>query len=216
MNNSLSDTLQATLKVPEGTPISIGSITDSIEEKGFGLLLLILSLPSALPVPAPGYSTPFGIALIVLGFQMLKAAKKPLLPQRARKLNLNYKLAQKMIQSGCKVLHFLEKFIRPRKSILTSLFGHQIMGILVIIMAALMILPIPLTNTAPAGVIFLIGAALSENDGIVLYATFLLGTAATFLYGFVLFWCIPFLIQNGWESRDQLKDLVVDNLKNLF
>lgn len=214
--NSLSQTLEKTLEVPEGTPISIGSITDNVQEKGFGLFLLILSLPSALPIPAPGYSTPFGLALIILGYQMLRGSSKPILFKKARKLELNYNLARKMVKSGCKALHFLEKFIRPRSTFLTTRLGHSIMGLLVIIMSALMILPIPLTNTAPAGVIFLIGAAMSEDDGLLLYGTFLLGLLATALYGFVLFWCVPYIIQNGWEAKDQLKDMVIENLKNLF
>ena len=30
------------------------------EERTFGFLFVLLSLPSALPIPAPGYSIPFG------------------------------------------------------------------------------------------------------------------------------------------------------------
>ena len=91
---SLSQTLEKTLDVPEGTPISIGSITDNVQGKGFGLFLIILSLPSALPVPAPGYSIPFGLALIILGYQMLKGANKPILFERVRKTRVELRFGE--------------------------------------------------------------------------------------------------------------------------
>ncbi|MBT5692093.1 MAG: exopolysaccharide biosynthesis protein, partial [Opitutae bacterium] len=40
-------------------------------EKGFGILLMMFALPSALPVPAPGYSIPFGIILALLAGQLI-------------------------------------------------------------------------------------------------------------------------------------------------
>ena len=54
----LGETLQRLLKADDERDLSIGEITRAVGEKGFGLLLIVLSLPSALPVPAPGYSTP--------------------------------------------------------------------------------------------------------------------------------------------------------------
>ena len=58
---SLGETLQKLLMADDKHGIYINEITRAVGEKGFGLLLIVLSLPSALPVPAPGYSTPFGL-----------------------------------------------------------------------------------------------------------------------------------------------------------
>ncbi len=44
--------------------VTLADILLLAKERIFGFLLVILSLPSALPVPAPGYSTPFGILFI--------------------------------------------------------------------------------------------------------------------------------------------------------
>lgn len=49
-------------------------------ERIFGFLFVILSLPSALPVPAPGYSVPFGILIFLLAMQLLVGSKSPWLP----------------------------------------------------------------------------------------------------------------------------------------
>ena len=67
MKRSLSDNLKRSLGDGSHSDISLKSILDNVEEQGFGLLLMTLSLPSALPIPAAGYSTPFGILFIMDG-----------------------------------------------------------------------------------------------------------------------------------------------------
>ena len=53
---SLAEVLRSALQLPEGANQNIGTLSREVGEKGFGLLLMILSLPSALPIPAPGHS----------------------------------------------------------------------------------------------------------------------------------------------------------------
>jgi len=66
-----------------------GEVFERIGDRGFGVLLIILSLPSALPVPAPGYSTPFGILIAVLALQMIAGRTTPWLPERAARTKLH-------------------------------------------------------------------------------------------------------------------------------
>ena len=48
-----------------GETVSLAQVIAIAEEKVFGIVLLLLAFPSALPVPAPGYSTPFGIMIFL-------------------------------------------------------------------------------------------------------------------------------------------------------
>ena len=61
----LSKELLALLHGLEGKDITIGGLLDHIGDRGFGLLLLVLALPAALPIPAPGYATPFGVLMVI-------------------------------------------------------------------------------------------------------------------------------------------------------
>ena len=71
-------------------------------------------------------------------------------------------------------------------------------------MACLMILPIPLTNTAPAMVIFIIGVAMTEDDGLGMLAACGLAVCAVLLY-IGVFWAISYY---GLQGVDELKEIV--------
>ena len=51
--------------------VKLADILSFAGERIFGFLFVILSLPSALPVPAPGYSIPFGIVGALGGHLLL-------------------------------------------------------------------------------------------------------------------------------------------------
>jgi hypothetical protein len=61
--------------------VTLTEVLQLAGERIFGFLFVILALPSALPVPAPGYSTPFGLVLFLLAVQLIAGAKLPWLPQ---------------------------------------------------------------------------------------------------------------------------------------
>ena len=71
-----------------------------------------------------------------------------------------------------------------------------------------MILPIPLTNTAPAGVIFLIGVGISERDGLFAIAATALGLVAVAFYVFVIYVAIT----AGVEGVEQIKEWIKGKL----
>lgn len=203
---SLSEDLQSLLQAD--TPLSLGAVFDRVEEKGFGLLLVFLSLPSALPVPAAGYSIPFGIMLALLGIQMAAGRRAPVFPQWVRRRTIGPQMATKMFGAAGRIFRWAEYLIRPRFRWIGGAFGRVLMGLLVILMAVLMMIPIPMTNTFPAFVIFLIGLGLSEEDGLFALAACVVGVLAVGLYALLVY----LLITEGPEVAGQIKDWIKDLL----
>lgn len=208
-HESLSASLDHLLKDHEEDSISLSTILATMGDKSFGLLLMLLSLPSALPVPATGYSTPFGIIMMILGFQMLLGKHIPWIPQFAFKKSIGKGLVQKMVSAADWFLKKIEHLIKPRLSLFCGKGGHVFLGGLVIIMAFLMALPIPLTNTAPAMVIFLIGIALSEEDGLLALLAMIISIAAIGLYTFVLYIFFKYGIDGVLQLKEALKNWLV-------
>lgn len=200
---TLSENLTALVEGP-GETLTVRAVVERVGDKGFGLLLLLLSLPSALPVPAPGYSTPFGILLILLGAQMAASRPRPWLPEKALRKEFSREKASGIFRGASRFLHIIEKLIRPRMRWINLRGGRIFLGVIVMFMSGLMILPIPFTNTFPAFVIFLVGAALSEDDGLVALAAFFLGLLALAFYGYIIF----LLATVGMEGVVQLKEWI--------
>ncbi len=205
----LADELRKLLALENSADgVTLGEVFGRIGDRGFGLLLLVLSLPSALPVPAPGYSTPFGVFLFILALQMICGRRTPWMPARAAGMRLKGRFVEVMLSFLEKFFGKVEFLIKPRLRWVGSRGGLFFLGLLVLIMAGLMILPIPLTNTAPAFVIFLIGVGLSEEDGVFCLLAAALGVAATAVYALVVYLFFRFGIAGLGQITDWLREFL--------
>lgn len=184
----LSQELLDFLERLDGRDCTVGELVDIHGDRGFGLLLLILALPAALPIPAPGYATPFGVLMVSLGFQMLRGRPSPWVPGFAARRAISYKMLSFSVRNGRVPLRVAEVLVRPRLGRLARdrrfLAG---VGLTVMLMAAFMSLPIPLTNTAPSFVIFVLAAGILEEDGLLLLGGLFLAPVAASIAGAALY-----------------------------
>jgi len=186
----LSQRLQAIIaQGGEASPLSFNALLERTEGRGLYLVILLLCLPFVLPVSIPGTSTPFGlgIAWLALRFALGRPTR---LPSRLGDRPLGAKTRHLLLSGGQRVLRFLEKFVRPRR---TAWLGwrtaQQWNAALLLLMALLLAIPLPpvppFTNALPAYSIILITVSMMEEDGWMIwvgYATAL----ATVLY--LAFW----------------------------
>ena len=184
----LSKELLALLHGLEGKDITIGGLLDHIGDRGFGLLLLVLALPAALPIPAPGYATPFGVLMVILGAQMVLGRTAPSIPGFFARRTVKHSILRFSIENGHLPLKFVEFLIRPRLRAISRNRGFRsAVGVIIVMMACFMSLPIPLTNTAPSFVIFVLAAGLLEEDGLLLLGGILLAPVAAAIAGGALY-----------------------------
>ena len=148
--------------------VTLGDILTLTGERVFGFLIVILSLPSALPVPAPGYSVPFGIAIFFLAIQLVIGRDRPWLPDKLLKGSMKLETVQKFLKMGLPWVERIEKITKPRIAYLcTSIPGKIILGCAIALMSISMMIPIPGTNTLPAIGIFITAFGLLEDDGVI-------------------------------------------------
>ncbi|MGK7919396.1 MAG: exopolysaccharide biosynthesis protein [Trichodesmium sp.] len=167
--------------------VTLKDIIELAGERIFGFLFVILALPSALPVPAPGYSIPFGILLFLLAVQLIVGAKTPWLPQSWLNNSISLEKVQGVLKSGIPWLQKIELISRPRLSyICTSFVGRIIIGCAIALMAISMMIPIPGTNTLPAIGIFVTGFGLLDDDGAISLGGLVLCVMGASLSGLIL------------------------------
>jgi hypothetical protein len=153
----------------EDRPLGKVTLTDILQlagERTFGFLFVLLSFPSALPIPAPGYSVPFGILLFLLAVQLIAGRKTPWFPAKFKQQSLEVTQVQGVLKIGLPWLRRIEAISRPRLiPVCTSLPGRTVIGVAIALMSISMMIPIPGTNTAPAIGIFVTGFGLLDDDG---------------------------------------------------
>ncbi len=148
--------------------VTLADILTLAGERTFGFLFVIIALPSALPIPAPGYSTPFGIILFLLAIQLILGHERPWFPQKMLKGSMKLEMAQGFVKKGIPWLQRIEALTKPRYTyICTSLPGRIILGIAIALMSISMMIPVPLTNTIPAAGILITAFGLIEDDGLI-------------------------------------------------
>lgn len=151
---------------PPAASVTLSDILALAGERTFGFLFVLLSLPSALPIPAPGYSTPFGVLLFLLAVQLVASAKTPWFPRRFLNHAWQLQHVQSVLKAGLPWLRRIEVISRPRLTgICTSLVGRITLGVAIALMSISMMIPIPGTNTLPAIGIFVTGFGLLDDDG---------------------------------------------------
>ncbi|MGF1460017.1 MAG: exopolysaccharide biosynthesis protein [Leptolyngbyaceae cyanobacterium] len=148
--------------------ITLGDILNLAGERTFGFLFVLLALPSALPIPAPGYSTPFGIVMFLLAVQLIAGRERPWLPHGWKQKGFGLAQVQGVVKGGLPWLERIEVLSRPRISMVcTSRWGRAILGIVIALMSVCMMIPIPGTNTLPAIGVFVTGFGLLDDDGFI-------------------------------------------------
>ncbi len=181
------------LRLAAGDTVPVRVLVEHLSGRGNALLAFIVVLPFLQPIPLPGLSTPFGIAVVLLGAAM--AFGRPLwLPKRWLDHELRSALVIRIGGGGQRLLHKVERFIKPR-----GLWFHRhrwartIAGLVIAVSGAELALPLPIvfTNTLPALTIATTAVGLLEEDAVLA----IIGQAL-FLVGLVVFsgiLLLPFL-----------------------
>jgi hypothetical protein len=145
--------------------ITLGTLSDLMEERAFGLLLLVLALPCCLPFV---YLLPQLVALpmVVLAAQMASGRRAPWLPETLRKRQLPVAGLLDVVARAKKYGGWLEQLAHPRLSGLTGDRSARIVGALLVVPCLSILVPLPLTNTVPGIGVALAAIGLIERDGL--------------------------------------------------
>src|SRR5262245_32026600 len=102
---------------------TLGSLIDTVENKSFALLFVILLGLPALPLPTGGITHVLEIVAMLLSLQLIVGRNEIWLPQRWRKVDLQSGAQAKFIDGLIKYTRKIERFSRPR---FTVLFEHRL------------------------------------------------------------------------------------------
>ena len=178
----------AELRVRAGErAVTLREVIYMLGGRAYLLLVLLLTLPFITPIPIPGLSTPFGLAIALIALR-LSLGQQPWLSMKLQRRTLPAGFIAKVFGTAEKVLRFLEKFLRPRVVFLTDTrLLRQLHAALMLVAALVLLLPLPIpfTNSFPAWTILLLAAGLLERDGVFILAGYVVFAAGVLYFIFL-------------------------------
>jgi hypothetical protein len=146
--------------------LTMGDLRDALDDRGFGVLILIFALPNLVPVNIPLLSAVLGLPLVLLAAQLAYGRHKPWLPDWLARQSFPRLGFAAVVMHASPYLERAERLLRPRLPDLLSWTGERLIGVALFILAVVLTAPIPFGNWLPAFAIAIIGLALVEKDGV--------------------------------------------------
>lgn len=171
-----------------GAPLTLNGVFAKTHGQGIYLVIILCCLPFVAPVSIPGFSNVLGPILALIGIR-LALGRPPLLPRLLGDRPLPESF-ERVLNGSVKVLRFLERWVRPRRTIWMCWRAARFAnGLLLALMAALLALPlpplIPFTNTLPAYAILLLALSMMEDDGWLIWLAYAVAAGTV---GYFVFW----------------------------
>ena len=172
-----SELLEDILHSIKGEHITLRDLLAMMGESGLLLLCAFLSLPFLFPVSIPGVSTVFGAGIVLIS-AAITLNRLPWLPSKVADRRLESGKLRPVLERGVTFLRKIDRFFKPRMTSLTSgavmnrVNGLVLMGAGILLMAPLGL--IPFSNTLPGVAILLLAAGVSQRDGLVVLAGYVM------------------------------------------
>lgn len=167
--------------------LTLQDILNLFGREGFLLLQVFLAVMNIVLAPLPGQSTVLGAVMVLVAWAMLRGHDHVTLPVRFGQ----YRISAHYLAQGFEKIRRLHRvcvvhMLRPRPSGLS--YRHVSWAIL--LMALVILAPIPFGNTIAAVAIILLGVGQAERDGLWIWG----GMILTLLHIFLPIWGIHYLI----------------------
>lgn len=159
--------------------VTVGDLLAALRNRAFGLSLVLFGLPNLLPIP--GLPVLTGLVLVVIGMQIMLGRDMPWLPERIARASLPRASLSRVMARTLPILTSIEKLTKQRFALAAGPLAHRVVGFVVLILAMLLIVvPVPWIGSMPQGLALCIfGLGLTERDGVLVIAGFVLAAAAT-------------------------------------
>jgi hypothetical protein len=160
----LSAVLQSLADDATRERISVSDLLAALGDRALAALLFVFALPNVLPVP-PGTSVVLGTPLVFLAAQ-LALGRAPWLPSVIMQRSMLRADFASLVRRMAPWLVRGERLLRPRLMALTTPPIEYVVGLVCLVLALVLALPIPLGNVLPALAICLLALGVLERDGL--------------------------------------------------
>lgn len=183
----MSQAIARVVAETETDRVSIGDLFARIGERAHYTLLILFALPNTLP-GIPGTSAVLGVPLLYLTLQ-LALGRAPWLPGFIARRSVGREALASVLERAQPWLQRGERYLKPRLRGLTGTVAERWVGTCSVVLAAMIMLPIPFGNMLPALAIIFAALGLMEEDGLWVLVGAVTGTIASVVV-IVVLWAV--------------------------
>lgn len=154
--------------------VTVRDLVSHFGDRALGALLLIFSIPNALPMP-PGVSLVVGVPLVLITFQIMLGSPRLWLPRAMMDRGVSRATFIAMSLRILPTLRRIELVVKPRFQGLFNPVGDRLLGTAAFVLALASFLPIPFGHLLPALALVAFGFGLIEFDGLAILVGWLGG-----------------------------------------
>lgn len=192
-SRTFSDVLER-LGYGDDPKLSLKEMVEAFGERGFGAVILMLSLMALIPWP-PGGKAVFAVPIILIVAELALQRDRVWLPRWLMKASVSRATYQSASQKILPRLRQVERLTRPRLPVLTGEAADVVVGVICILLALMMALPVPFGDALPGLTLAIFGLGIIQRDGVFIIAG-LIGTAVCAIY-LTLVWATVVAIVHG-------------------
>lgn len=181
----LLDTLDTVAARTDGETTRLGTIFDALEERGYGPLIMILSVLVVMPTGMiPGVPAIVGLCLVLIGLQMALGRARPWFPARLEGFELDDAKLSETVEKARPWAKRLSVVLRPRLGALTGGAVSNRLIAAALCAAGVVMVPLGFVPGLPLALglaTLLLGLGMTVRDGLVIfvgYGVFVLGVYA--------------------------------------
>lgn len=195
---------------PDGSH-SLNALLSQTEGRGIYLVMILVSLPSIVPIPLPGLSFIIGAVTAWLGIR-LAMDLPPRLPRFLGERSLPTATWNRILEASCRFLRFVEKLAKPRGRAWITMRPAKIGNALILVyLGLLLIVPFPpfilFTNSLPSYAVILVAASMMEEDGLLIWFGYAATVVATAYFALLFF--------GGFTLYERYSEPVIQYLRQL-
>lgn len=156
----------------QGQDVRIGALLDALKDRGFGIVIVLFALPSAvLPI-----AWILGTPIMFFAAQLILGLNEPWLPEFLRRPLIGRDMFAKLMGYAVKYLGHIEEWLKPRWMWITHPIMERVIGAYMVFITVVLLVPIvPLGNALPSFGIGIMAAGLLEKDGVAILFGALVG-----------------------------------------
>ena len=178
-----SDILKELVSDESQHVLTVEQIVKALGPTSFGTSLMVFSIPEVLPIPLPGMTTVVVIPTGIVSWQLFRGKPEVRLPDVLLRRSIPRKAFAAAVSAILPFLETAERGTRVRWGWTSSRTAKRLLGLFILMMAAVIALPIPFTNMPAAISIFIISLGMVERDGVLISLGILLGLATIAMIG---------------------------------